>query len=130
MREIKFRALKDDMSNSNWVYGSLIYDCYGNPRIQESTETDLLFTTCFKDTEGQFTGFTDKNGKEIYEGDIFPSTSKGIKFYKLIFENGGFVLYHNYGYWGTIARFIEASEKFNFNLEIIGNINENPELIN
>ena len=33
MREIKFRALKDDMSNCNFVYGELVYDAIGQPRI-------------------------------------------------------------------------------------------------
>ena len=34
-REIKFRALKDDMSNCNWIYGQLVYDAIGQPRITE-----------------------------------------------------------------------------------------------
>jgi hypothetical protein len=68
MRTIKFRALKDDMSNCNFVYGNLIYDTEGNPRIQDGNS--MLFHTCIKGTEGQFTGILDNKGVEVCEGDI------------------------------------------------------------
>jgi uncharacterized phage protein (TIGR01671 family) len=77
-RLTKFRALKDQM-NPVWVYGNLIYDAKGNPRIQhESTD---LFTTCLKHTEGEFTGLYDRSMKELYEDDI-------VKFRGAIYGDG------------------------------------------
>jgi len=71
--KILFRALKDDISNCNFVYGQLVYDAMGTPRI---TEVDisgqgLTFHHCLKGTEAMFVGFHDKNGKAFYNGAIF-----------------------------------------------------------
>jgi len=137
MREIKFKCLI--IGNDKKVVNEF-YEWLDGDGWKHSYYAPLVMNGVFSYDElgdgflGEivrlrFTGLLDKNGKEIYEGDIFPSNSDGIKFYKLIFENGGFVLYHNYGYWGTLARFIEASEKFNFKLEVIGNIYSTPDLL-
>lgn len=66
MREIKFRA--KDMSGE-WVYGDLIHKrtAPGEAmiRCKQGIESDVDIETI-----GQYTGLKDKNGKEIYEGDI------------------------------------------------------------
>ena len=69
MDRYKFRALRDDISDFTFKYGSLVYDEHGNPRILTDVK-NMLFTTCVKETEGQYIGFPDCENTDIYEGDI------------------------------------------------------------
>lgn len=112
MQEIKFRAWdieNERMYNVEGITfsgrGTVILQ-YG-PVIKKHLEDVRLL---------QYTGLRDKNGKEIYEGDIV-KTSKG--FLPVIFSNGSFRTDEDTIWAGLVGA---------QSVEIIGNIYENPEL--
>ena len=148
MREILFRG---KMENGEWLYGF-----YHNETSIESPSSDRkvtrhhIYTQDFDkfvipETVGQFTGLTDKNGKKIFEGDIVKVTYiekreyMGVKYdneYSLIeqvcysIEKACYMLCIKYDDI-TMFRPIHNFENLVTikNLEVIGNIHDNPELL-
>lgn len=131
-REILFRAKK--RNSSRWVEGLPTYDMYGN---LEELDTYKWFCNCDThevdpDTVCQYTGLKDKYGKKIFEGDIVKESFDDCI---------GIVKCGEYGEYGHGYYIDWKSEKARFcredilywvkevRIEVIGNIYDNPELL-
>lgn len=125
-REIKFRGKSVD--NGEWVYGDLMYNAHCNERasiLYVPRVIDFPGQICnvpiIKDTICQFTGLHDNDGKDIYEGDIV-----SILYWK------GVVVYNNeYASFNVrcVRSNIDIKNLFVYGGKIIGNIHDNPELL-
>lgn len=134
MREILFRG--KSVNDGNWVEGSLVVTT-----IEPADDTPIkhyhienmtigvfpngfqsgLSETVNPNTVGQFTGLTDKNGKKIFDGDIVKKVGDKcvVKWNE---EDAKFIII------GAMTR-LDFSLFFAKYLEVIGNIHDNPELL-
>lgn len=118
MREIKFRGKS---ITGIWYYGYLTIDAYEYYFIESLGGTHLYSNKVIPETVGQFTGLQDKNEVDIYEGDkILYDGITGI----IHFNNGSY--YVNFEYTRS-AHLLGELER---DIEVIGNIHDNPELLN
>ena len=130
MRKIKFRGKR--RYGSKWIEGVLltdnktVYDIL-YPEVQSDGRLKFRHFEVIPETVGQFTGLTDKNGKEIYEGDII-QIHEGRDDFKIT------AIEWNVKY----ALFIPTNKNLRYELnseysvkyyEIIGNIHDNPSLL-
>ena len=154
MREILFRGKSAE--DGKWFTGQLLH--FKSPVsekelniIVEGCEWDDFNEWCnigrrakvVPETVGQYTGFTDKNGKKIFEGDIIRKTNEGR--YPEIFaanirtdfrvkeevyyeplEHFKEIILRDFESYDYIVG-PEHTESFEY--EIIGNIHDNPELL-
>ena len=145
MREILFHGKRID--NGEWVEGFLVKsgeahrsalrddlpfsDCYIFPATDRDIVRDFLTKTIrlnlgayhvIPESVSQYTGLCDKNGKKIFEGDIlrFPPGT-----YHPVFYNADYC-----GFGSCYFNDFDSLYKYNFkNIEVVGNIQDNPELL-
>lgn len=111
MREIKFRAWDKEYPERKMSYSRDWANYDWGDLIQDKERFEVM----------QYTGLKDKNGKEIYEGDILEGFGKWV----VMFSNGKFIFQLQKR---NKRGFDPESIDFDF-VAVIGNIYENPELL-
>jgi hypothetical protein len=111
-REIKFRGKRLD--NGKWVYGLIMLQEFGNPKYAGISGRAIDPATI-----GQYTGLEDKNGNEIYEGDIIDI---GDELVKVVWNECGFA-YRGDGYIS------DQLADVHYISDVIGNIHDDLELL-
>lgn len=130
-REIKFRG--KDLETGEWVYGSLFqsleqYPAIAKPKPTADGKLFYCLTVVDADTVGQYTGLKDRNGKEIYEGDIALmdysafNTGKDGQTYAVV----RWIDYRAAFMWDAGLNYYADMRN---DVEICGNIHDNPELL-
>lgn len=119
MREILFRGKH---KNGFWCYGNLNINSQGVTIITPDETALGKYGAVIPETVGQYTGLTDKNGKKIFEGDIckYGDSFGVVEFYE---DDAMFIFTYNENIQTNL------SCMWSKNLEVIGNIYDNPELV-
>lgn len=146
MREIKFRGKLKEKGMTGWIEGSLVHITRTYKDEEDEQECDIYQIInndgvgffIDKETIGQFTGLHDKNGKEIYEGDILQQVH--YVFSNDEYDHKGFKKFIIQVLWGQkeAAFIFKVIKEIDIEMpkdykepyrEVIGNIYENVDLL-
>lgn len=116
MRDIKFRGIK--YGTTEFIYGDFQQDKDGRCYIKEIGTA--VWNSINPDTIGQYTGLKDKSGKEIFEGDVIKNHQGSVSVLDWDKRTARF----------KPRSFYNRESWYWQQNEIIGNIHENPELLN
>ena len=145
MRTIKYRG---KTKNGEWLYGDLLQvanEVFIAPSDGDWfdfipwSRNNVFHLPAAKyavipETAGQFTGLLDKNGKDIYDGDIMriPETEFNIEIIGVVeFDRGSYVVRSFFsGTNSSLAWAVRERQPGERRSVVIGNIYDNPELLN
>ena len=134
-REIKFRGqtrrkgeliinMAGDKCEANWVYGGIFPQNSGGDFAIIYEQTSCEKRVVYADTVGQYIGVDDKNGKEIYEDDIVLSDDGKVGQVQWFEEHLAFMI------WCVTDNKVYFAYDNDFsNIEVIGNVYENADLL-
>lgn len=120
-REILFRGkpiYEETIIGKDFYFGDLCHYANGEATIrQPETGYEMVVVP---ETIGQFIGVSDKNGKNIFEGDILKTNEAGW-IGKVEFKHSAYIITDDKGGYSTYPDFVKC--------EVIGNTHSNPELL-
>ncbi len=127
-----YRGKRKD--NGEWIEGAYSpynWDFFGEREekpqiiiISDDKNIDGLWCEVIPETVGQYTGLTDKNGVRIFEGDIVSLTKYSNLIYKVVYELCRYELVNSKGVNCFVLDIYKSKD-----IEVIGNIHDNPELL-
>ena len=137
MRDISYRAKRKD--NGEWVEGYLLKVKTLSPSSAKWVEKTLILIQqdevyeVIPETVGQYTGLTDKNGKKVFEGDIIKDLGGSLDgIPRVVIWNEVWMEFETYlvkSHWAYGTNNSRLWLMRNREIEVIGNIHDNPEML-